>query len=89
MVNECNKRTNPGKCIKYYTTLVEKGKDVKKIFESQKLEREQIDDILKVQQPQKTSMQQIKKTKLRKAKPQSAKQIKDNASTVVQGYAES
>ena len=41
MESECNKRTNPGKCIKYYRTLVEKGKDVKKIFESQKLEREQ------------------------------------------------
>ena len=41
MVNECNKRTNPGKCIKYYRTLVEKGKDVQKIFESKKLEREQ------------------------------------------------
>ena len=41
MQNECRKRRNPLKCIKYYRTLVEKGKDVKKMFEFQKLETEQ------------------------------------------------
>ena len=37
----CFKRKNPGKCFKYYTTLYKKGKDVEKIFESQKLESKQ------------------------------------------------
>ena len=41
MVNKCKQRTNPGKCIKYYRNLFEKGKDVKKTFKFQKLEREQ------------------------------------------------
>ena len=38
MESECRKRKNPLKCIKYYRTLVEKGKDVAKIFGNQKLE---------------------------------------------------
>ena len=39
--NECSKRKNP-KCLKYYLkNYFEKGKDVEKIFEFQKLKREQ------------------------------------------------
>ena len=41
MQNECKRRKNPGKCIKHYRTLIEKGKDVEKIFEFQNLEKEQ------------------------------------------------
>ena len=38
--NECKKRTNPGKCFKYFRTLLDQGKDVEKIFKLQKLKRE-------------------------------------------------
>ena len=38
--NECKKRKNKSKCMKYFRTLVERGKDVEKIFKSQKLKRE-------------------------------------------------
>ena len=37
LTNECKKRKNTLKCIKYFRTLVEKGKDVEKIFKFQKL----------------------------------------------------
>ena len=38
VVSECKRRTNPRKCLKHFRILVEKGKDVEKIF---KLKREQ------------------------------------------------
>ena len=38
--NECQRRTNPGKCLKYFRTLLDQGKDVEKIFKLQKLKRE-------------------------------------------------
>ena len=34
--NECKNRENPRKCVKYFRTLIEKGKDVEKIFKFQK-----------------------------------------------------
>ena len=34
--NECKNRKNPRKCVKYFRTLIEKGKDVEKIFKFQK-----------------------------------------------------
>ena len=37
VVSECKRRTNPRKCLKHFRILVEKGKDIEKIF---KLKRE-------------------------------------------------
>ena len=37
MENECKRRKNPRKCAEYYGTLVEKGKDLEKIFEFKKI----------------------------------------------------
>ena len=41
MENKCKLRKNPRKCKKYFRSLVEKGKDVQKIFKFQKLKKEQ------------------------------------------------
>ena len=38
--NKCKNRENPRKCVKYFRTLIEKGKDVEKIFQFQKLKRD-------------------------------------------------
>ena len=38
--NECKRRTNPGKCLKYFRTLLNQGKDLEKIFKLQKLKKE-------------------------------------------------
>ena len=41
MENRCKKRATPEKCLKYYTARLEEGKDVVKLLEFHKLEKEQ------------------------------------------------
>ena len=40
MENRCRKRATPEKCLKYYTARLEEGKDVVKLLEFHKLEKE-------------------------------------------------
>ena len=42
MENRCKKRATPEKCLKYYTARLEEGKDVVKLLEFHKLEKERI-----------------------------------------------
>ena len=42
MENRCRKRATPEKCLKYYTARLEEGKDVVKLLEFHKLEKERI-----------------------------------------------
>ena len=43
MENRCRKRATPEKCLKYYTARLEEGKDVVKLLEFHKLEKERKD----------------------------------------------